>query len=84
MEERRKNDETSAKAILSFVFGILAITGTCFCIGAPIAIVLGMGEPGGLARAGVILGWIHLAMCAILLFVGLLLLLVAGGTAAFQ
>ncbi len=84
MEERRKSDETSARAVLCFVFGILAITGTCTCVGAPIAIFLGMGETSGLARAGVILAWIHLAICAVIIFVVLLLLLAAGGTAAFQ
>lgn len=55
-------EETSGRAIASLVFGILGITGTCACIGSILAIVLGAGEEGGIARAGVLLGWIGLAI----------------------
>jgi hypothetical protein len=53
---------TSTRAVLSLVFGILALTGYCPCIGSFAAILLGAGEKSGVGRAGVVLGWVSLAM----------------------
>ncbi len=72
-------ETTSTRAALSLVFGILAITGVCPCIGSFAAILLGAGERHGTARAGVILGWVSLAlMLATAVFAALLLMLSLG------
>ena len=56
--------ETNGKAIASLVFGILGITQFLPCVGPIVAIVLGAGEKDGVGRAGLILGWITLAIYA--------------------
>jgi len=85
MEDARETEasvpeETSGRAIASFLLGLLSLT-TCFFLPPlPIlAIVLGAGEKRGLGRAGVILGWIGIAVYA-MAAVLVLLFLVAGGT----
>jgi cytochrome c biogenesis protein CcdA len=80
----RMKEEVSGKAIASLVFGILAVTGVCPCIGSIVAIALGVGETSGVARAGVILGWIHLAMIAISLIIVALFLALGGAMAWAQ
>jgi cytochrome c biogenesis protein CcdA len=57
--------ESSARAIVSLVFGILGILMLAPCAGPIVAIVVGMGEKGGGLKAGVILGWITLALYAL-------------------
>lgn len=74
-------EEVSGKAIASLIIGILSVTGMGCCVGGVLAIALGSGETSGVARAGVILGWIHIATLAILLIIGALLLVFAGGLA---
>ncbi len=69
-------EHTSSRAVASLVCGILAWT-SCPVLGAILAIVLGAGERSGVARAGVILGWIHLALVAISVLVVLALLVTA-------
>ena len=76
-------DETSGRAIASLVFGILGITGTCTCVGSILAIALGAGEEGGIARAGVVLGWIGLAIWALAALVGVAFLVVGAVAEAF-
>lgn len=71
--------EASTRAVLSLVFGILGLT-VLPCAGPIIAIVTGTGEPGGLAKAGVILGWIALGLYAFFGALALLLLLFGGMT----
>jgi len=70
--------EPSGKAIASLVFGILGLTALPF-IGPPLAIFLGWGEEHGFARAGVILGWIALALYALTALVLLFLVVLFGG-----
>jgi cytochrome c biogenesis protein CcdA len=65
MNESSSN-ETTTRAVLSLVFGVLAMSGGCPCIGGILAIVFGMGEKSGVGRAGLILGWIHLALIALI------------------
>ncbi len=76
-------EETSGKAIASLVFGILALVGVCPCIGGILAVALGSGEHGDVARVGVILGWISLGFVAISVLIVLLFLMVGGSLAAF-
>lgn len=67
--------EQNGKAVASLVFGILGLTQVCPCIGSLLALVLGWGEPGDLARVGRILGWLGLAIQALallLFFLGLI------------
>ena len=59
-------ETTSTRAVLSLVFGILAITGTCPCVGSILAVLCGAGDRSGIARAGVILGWISILFWALL------------------
>ncbi len=75
-------EEVSGKAIASLIIGILSVTGMGCCVGGVLAIALGAGETSGVARAGVILGWIHVATLAIGLIVAALLALLMGGTFA--
>jgi cytochrome c biogenesis protein CcdA len=63
------SNQATTKAVLSLVFGILAVTGGCPCIGGVLAIALGSGEKSGVGRAGVILGWIHLGLLVLALIV---------------
>lgn len=74
-------EQPSGKAIAALVLGILGITQIVPCIGPILAVVLGWGEKAGVGRAGLILGWITLAMYALLAGLVLLLILV-GGVAA--
>ncbi len=79
--ERNATKETSAAAIASFVLGLLSLT-TCFAIPIfpPLAIVLGSAEKEGLGRAGFILGWIGVAIYAMVAIVLVLFLLVGGAS----
>jgi hypothetical protein len=65
-------ETTSTRAVLALVFGILAITGTCPCIGSFAAILLGAGERSGVGRAGVILGWVSLLMWLVIALLAVL------------
>jgi len=71
------SEPVSSRAIASLVFGILAFNG-CPCIGGVLAVLLGAGERSGIGRAGFVLGWIHLALFALVLFVVLATALVMG------
>jgi hypothetical protein len=70
--------KTSARGVLSLISGVLALLCLCPVLGSFVAIALGSGQKDGMARAGVILGWL-----ALLVFVALalftLLFLLAGG-----
>jgi cytochrome c biogenesis protein CcdA len=72
------SEQPSGKAIASLVLGILGLLQLAPCIGPIAAIVLGWGEKDGVGRAGLILGWITLAMYAFVVGVVLLLILVGG------
>jgi hypothetical protein len=72
-------NETSGKAIASFVLGLLGLTTGYLCPLFPVfAIVLGMNEREGLGRAGVILGWIGIVLYAMAAVVGLLFVVLGG------
>ena len=85
--------ETSGQAIAALIFGILGFVAGCLPLGI-VAIFLGHGalnqirrHPGAfegeaLAKAGLILGWIQVALMAIGVGIALLMLLVAVGAAA--
>ncbi len=75
---------TSTLAVVSLIFGILCWIGLPF-IGAIVAVICGhsargeirrappgMIEGDGMAVAGLILGWIHLALCIVAVFAFLL------------
>jgi len=68
---------TSTRAVLSLVFGVLGITGTCPCIGSILAVVLGAGDRSGVARAGVILGWVTILFWVLCAGAGVFILLLA-------
>ena len=73
------DNETSGRAIASFVMGLLSLTSGYLCPLFPvIAIVLGANEREGLGRAGVILGWIGIALYAMAAVVGLLFVILGG------
>jgi len=74
-------ENASVRAIIALIFGILGILMLAPCAGPIVAIVVGTGEPGGVARAGVILGWITLALYALLAGLILLVVLIGGFTA---
>jgi len=74
-------DNPSVRAIISLVFGILGVLFIAPCVGPIVAIIVGSGEPGGVARAGVILGWIALGLYALISALVLALFLI-GGVAA--
>ena len=76
--------ETSGKAIASLVFGILGITSFLPCVGPIVAIVLGAGERDGVGRAGLILGWITMAIYAAVALLVLAFLVVGGSLAVFE
>ncbi len=66
--------DTNGKAVASLVFSILGLTQVCPGLGSLLGIVLGWGEPGDVARAGRILGWIGLVLSVLgllLFFLGL-------------
>jgi len=73
--------EASGKAIAALVLGILGLLQLAPCIGPIGAIAFGWGETTGVGRAGLILGWITLALYALTAMI-LLMLLVLGGAAA--
>ena len=76
------SQETSGKAIASFVCGLLTLTTFCLVPVFPIlAIVLGAGEEEGLGRAGMIMGWIAVVLYAVCA-AALLLFWLVGGIAA--
>jgi hypothetical protein len=72
--------ETNGKAIASLVFGILGLTQFLPCVGPIVAIVLGAGETDGVGRAGLILGWITLAIYAAVALAALVFFAVGGWT----
>jgi cytochrome c biogenesis protein CcdA len=74
-------DRASTRAVLALVFGILGIVHLVPCAAPIAAILLGMGEPSGIARAGVILGWITLAQYALIAGLALLIVLLGGWAA---
>ena len=76
MTESASPEPASGRAIASLVFGILGVTFFAPCVGPILAIVLGNGEPGGVAKAGVILGWIGLGILALAAVVSAAFLLV--------
>jgi hypothetical protein len=78
------SDKTSGKAVASLVFAILALVGVCPCIGSVVAIVLGNDVDDGVARAGVVLGWIGLILSVVGILVFVALMLLGGGIAAIN
>lgn len=84
MTETASPEPASGRAVASLVFGILGVSFVAPCVGPILAIVLGNGEPGGVAKAGVILGWITLAMYAMAAFLVLLLILVGAPLGMFN
>jgi len=77
--QNASGDQASGKAIASFVLGLLALMTFYACpLFAVLAIVFGMGEKEGLGRAGMILGWIGVAVYALGALIGILYLLVGG------
>ena len=82
--ETMTEQTTSGRAIASLVFGILGLVGFVPCVGPILAIVLGSGEADGVAKAGVLLGWITLALYSITVFVVLLLAVIFGGWGMFS
>ncbi len=58
--------EPTGKAIAALVFGICGIV-VCPIVGSIVAIVLGRYEPSPMGRAGLICGWIGLALWTVLL-----------------
>jgi cytochrome c biogenesis protein CcdA len=74
MSETARVEPASGRAVAALVFGVLGLT-VAPCVGPILAIVLGSGEPSGIAKAGVILGWIALALYAMFAFLVLLLIL---------
>jgi len=72
------SSEPSGKAIASLVLGILGLLQLAPCIGPIGAIVFGWGERTGIGRAGLILGWISLALYALLALVAMLLVILGG------
>jgi hypothetical protein len=71
MEER-----AGTRAVLSLVFGVLGFE-VCPCLGGLLAILLGWGERSGVGRAGFVLGWISLAVYAVVLVITVVFLLLA-------
>jgi len=59
-------EEASPRAVASLVLGILSYL-ACPLVFGIAAIVLGSGERSGIARAGVILGWINVALSILIL-----------------
>jgi hypothetical protein len=62
--EASMDERVGTKAVLSLVFGILGFE-VCPCIGGVLAILLGWGERSGVGRAGFLLGWISVALYAL-------------------
>ncbi|MEX1025831.1 MAG: hypothetical protein WD226_12230 [Planctomycetota bacterium] len=78
-------EQANGKAVISLVFGILGIAGVCPIIGSVVAIVVGKDLPeDGVAKAGVILGWIGLALTALALLAFFVMLAMGVGLAAVQ
>ena len=76
--------QPSGKAIASLVFGILGITQFLPCVGPIVAIVLGAGERDGVGRAGLILGWITMAIYAAVALIFIVFIVVGGSIAIFE
>ena len=74
-------NEPSGKAIASLVCGILGITFVLPLFGPILAILLGWGEEHGVARAGIILGWITFSLYALAALAFLAVLILGGGLA---
>lgn len=73
--------EPSVRAITSFVLGLLSLGSLYACPLLPVlAIAFGASEREGLGRAGLILGWIGLAIYAVFA-IGAFVLVILGGTA---
>ncbi len=72
------SNSTSARAVLSLIFGVLGLLCILPCVGPIAAIGLAIGEKDGMARAGMILGWITLVLYAAAVLVALMLAAVGG------
>jgi len=70
-------EEASPRAVASLVLGILSYV-ACPLVFGIAAVVFGSGERHGIARAGVILGWINIALSVLSLLIFLMLFLFAG------
>ena len=77
-------EETTGRGVAALVFGILAVTGTCPCLGAILAILLGWEERSGIGRAGFILGWVALVLQLGVLLLALLWIAIAGAAAGLN
>ena len=74
----------SSRAVLSLVFGILSFSG-CPLVAGIAAVVLARGETSGVARAGSILGWINIALCALgLVITGIVVALMMAGAVVHE
>jgi hypothetical protein len=71
-------DSPTARGVLALVFGVLGMLCICPILGSIAAIALGMGQKDGMARAGVVLGWLTLLVIAALAALGMLFLVVGG------
>jgi len=78
----RKPEPSSPRAVASLVFAILGIIQVAPCIGPIVAIILGNGERGSVARAGVVIGWVTLALYVCALLLGLVLVAFSAVTSA--
>jgi hypothetical protein len=75
------NEEASSRAVASLVLGILSYV-ACPLIFGIAAIVLGSGERHGVARAGVILGWINVALSILSLIAAVVFFVFVGAASA--
>jgi hypothetical protein len=73
-------EEASSRAVASLVLGILSYV-ACPLVFGIAAVVLGSGERHGVARAGVILGWINIVLTLITVVIFLVFFVFAGATA---
>jgi hypothetical protein len=73
-------EEASSRAVASLVLGILSYM-ACPLIFGIAAVVLGSGERHGVARAGVILGWINIVLSLISVVIFVVFFVFAGGAA---
>lgn len=74
--------EDTGKGIAALVFGILGLIGICPLVGSILGVVLGQGEPGSMAKAGVITGWIGIALSVLSILVVIAMMVFGVGFAA--
>jgi cytochrome c biogenesis protein CcdA len=77
-----QGEPATGRDIAAFVFGVLGLTALP-CVGPILAIVLASGQKNGMARAGLILGWIALGLYALMAAAAVAFLLVGGTLANF-